>query len=176
MRASTVTKHKTMSGAVHRLQSILLFVDREGEHIIFIVLPVTRLFPQGSIEHVRGHDLKGKGRFKKKKKKMVHIFLLKIDSNYLRIASVPVLRLQQIHQLIVNTSPMGQKEGTTSAPLMEHEQFLFSTNFAVISVKGGRGVRKKHHKNSATIREHHPHGQQQPQTSTQLGARILRGH
>jgi hypothetical protein len=53
----TVAKQNKVSWAVHGLQSPVALLDVQFEHIIRIVLPVTRLLPDADVVHVRGLNL-----------------------------------------------------------------------------------------------------------------------
>lgn len=46
-----------MSRAVHGLQSELLLLHLEGEHVVAVVLPVARGHPQPAVEDVWGDHL-----------------------------------------------------------------------------------------------------------------------
>jgi len=51
-------KDQAMTWAVHRLESPLLLLNVEDEHIIFVILPVTRGLPKFAVEHVWRDDWK----------------------------------------------------------------------------------------------------------------------
>ena len=44
-----------MAGAVHGLERKLVVLNWEYEHVVFVVRPVTRLFPEFRVEHI-GRD------------------------------------------------------------------------------------------------------------------------
>lgn len=49
-------KHETVARTIHRLESEILVVDFESEHVVLVILPVTRGFPEGRVIHVWGLD------------------------------------------------------------------------------------------------------------------------
>lgn len=52
--ASVATvEDKTVSRTVHRFQRPFLLLHIEREHVIIIILPVTRSLPEFTVEHVR---------------------------------------------------------------------------------------------------------------------------
>lgn len=92
--------------AVHGLESELLLLDFEGEHVLFVMCPMTRGLPQIGLVHVGGHDLSE--------------------------SSLAILALQKIHQSIVDTRTVGEEEGRTRRSFIEEEQLLILTNLSVI--------------------------------------------
>lgn len=55
-RSGARIKDKTVTGTVHRLQGKLVFVDVEEEHVLLVVVVVTRSLPEIDIEHVGRDD------------------------------------------------------------------------------------------------------------------------
>ena len=49
-------KDETMPRAVHRFQSPLLLLDIEREHVILVILPMSRSLPEFAIVHIRGDN------------------------------------------------------------------------------------------------------------------------
>lgn len=49
-------EYQSMARAVHRLEPELLLVDRKREHVVFVVLPMTRCHPEFGAEHVGRDD------------------------------------------------------------------------------------------------------------------------
>jgi hypothetical protein len=41
-----------MAGAVHRFESPFLLLDVEGEHVVFVILPVAGGLPKLAMEHI----------------------------------------------------------------------------------------------------------------------------
>jgi len=50
-------EHETMRGAVHWLESMLFIVILQQEHVLFILVPMSRDTPELGIEEIRGDDL-----------------------------------------------------------------------------------------------------------------------
>mmetsp|Transcript_20163 Transcript_20163/g.27410 ORF Transcript_20163/g.27410 Transcript_20163/m.27410 type:complete len:318 (-) Transcript_20163:403-1356(-) len=69
-----------------------------------------RLLPQFLVEHVRGDDL--------------------------RVATIPVLRPDEGHELVVDPGPMGEPEGGARRQFVEHEELLLDTDGAVVPLLG----------------------------------------
>ncbi len=46
-----------MAGTVHGLDRVVPVLRGRGEHVVFVVLPVTRPLPQAAIEDLRAADL-----------------------------------------------------------------------------------------------------------------------
>jgi hypothetical protein len=46
-------KDQTVTRAIHGLERPFFLLNVQGEHIIFIILPVTGCFPEFRVEHVR---------------------------------------------------------------------------------------------------------------------------
>mmetsp|Transcript_7794 Transcript_7794/g.13789 ORF Transcript_7794/g.13789 Transcript_7794/m.13789 type:complete len:234 (+) Transcript_7794:288-989(+) len=108
IRAVLGSKNQTMARAVHRLESKLAVFHREAEHVLPIVLRMPRSFPQSKIVHI--------GRI------------------HLQISTLPVFIPQKLHQRIVNSHAMRQKERRSGAQRMEHEQLLVLTDQSVIAL------------------------------------------
>lgn len=53
VRAVARVENEAVAGAVHRLQSPLLLLDVEREHVVLVVLPVAGRLPQFRVVHVR---------------------------------------------------------------------------------------------------------------------------
>ena len=49
-------KDDTMPRTVHWFQSPLLLLDIEREHVLLVVLPVSRSFPEFAVVHIRRDD------------------------------------------------------------------------------------------------------------------------
>lgn len=52
-----VIEDLAMARAVHGLQSESLLLDIKSEHVLFVMVPMTRSFPQVRLVHVGSHDL-----------------------------------------------------------------------------------------------------------------------
>lgn len=54
--AVSMTKHQTVTRAVHRLQSKFFLIDFQAEHVLLVLCGVAGLMPQLEVVHVRGDD------------------------------------------------------------------------------------------------------------------------
>jgi hypothetical protein len=88
-----------VSRAIHGFEGKIFVIDFKGEHIIFVVLPVARSFPEGRIVHVGGAD-------------------------FLEAASVVFLADKGLEG-VVNSHPVWEEKATSWGQLMEEEEFLF---------------------------------------------------
>mmetsp|Transcript_5666 Transcript_5666/g.21354 ORF Transcript_5666/g.21354 Transcript_5666/m.21354 type:complete len:280 (-) Transcript_5666:986-1825(-) len=107
-----VSKHETMSWAIHRLEShaflsvFILLVHQK--HVISVVCPMPRCFPQFLVEH--------------------------LWRNYLLVATKPVFSTHHVNQSGKYTCTMRQKEGISRRSTVEHPEFLFGSHNSVISL------------------------------------------
>lgn len=92
--------------AVHGLESKLLLLDFEGEHVLLVMCPMAGGLPQICLVHVGGHDL-GE-------------------------SSLAIFCLEEVHQGVINARAVGQEEGGTRRSFIEEEELLLLTNLAVI--------------------------------------------
>ena len=53
VRAQAGVEDLDVARAVHRLDRVVAFLGRRGEHVVLVVLPVARLLPQRAVEHLR---------------------------------------------------------------------------------------------------------------------------
>lgn len=84
-----------MTRAVHRLESKLLFVNLELEHVFGIVLPVTRSFPEVGVEDIGRSDL-GE-------------------------TTLEIFVLDKCHQGVVDSHTHRQEEGTSRRKVVKDE-------------------------------------------------------
>lgn len=99
-------KHDAMAGAVHWLQSPFTLFNVQLEHVIPVVSPVARGFPDAYIIHV------GRLNFK--------------------VTSFPILGAQQFLQRIENLGTVRKKEWTPRRYVVKEEELLVFTNSQVI--------------------------------------------
>jgi hypothetical protein len=104
----TVREEQTMTRAVHRLQGPLILLNLEGEHVVLVMLPVTRLLPEGRVVHVGGHDL--------------------------LVTTGPVLVTEEALESVVDDHTVGKEEAGTRRHVVEEEELLLLTNLAVIAL------------------------------------------
>ena len=106
--AVTVTEHHGVGRAVHRLETELLLVNIEDEHVILVMGQVAGLLPERGVEHVGGHDLV--------------------------VTALPVLLLDVFHNSVVDAHTVGQPHGGTGRALLEVKELLLLANEAVIAL------------------------------------------
>lgn len=99
-----------MTGTVHRLESELVFVDLELEHVFSIVLPVTRSLPKVGVKDVWRSDF-GE-------------------------TTLEIFFLDKCHQGVVDSHTHGQEERTSGRKVVKDEQLLVLTDFSVVSLSG----------------------------------------
>lgn len=104
----TVAKENKVTRAVHRLESPLTLLDIKLEHIVLVVSPVARSFPDADIVHVGGLDL--------------------------LVATLAVLGAQERLDLIEDLDSVGEEEGTTGGRLIEEEEFLLLADPQVVAL------------------------------------------
>lgn len=92
-------KNPAVSGAIHRLQAVLLLLNLKGEHVFSVMSPVARGLPE--------------------------IRLVNIGADDLVKGSLLVLAPDQFQQRIVNSGAVRQEESGTRRSLVEEEQLLF---------------------------------------------------
>mmetsp|Transcript_15827 Transcript_15827/g.17658 ORF Transcript_15827/g.17658 Transcript_15827/m.17658 type:complete len:341 (-) Transcript_15827:831-1853(-) len=105
-----IIEHQAMTRAIHGFETEFLFIDVNDEHIILVMLVVTGTLPEITIIHIRG--------------------------NHFSISTDGIFLSDQIHQLIIDMSTLGHKEGTSRTPLMEHKQVLLLSDVSVITFGG----------------------------------------
>lgn len=98
----TVIKHNTVTRAIHRLQGPLSLLHSEFEHIIFIVIPVTRSAPQPNIVHIWG----------------LHFL----------ITTFAIFGAQQLLECIKNFGAIREEKWATWRNFLEKEQLLLLSN------------------------------------------------
>ena len=110
IRSNGATKHETMAGTVHWFHGPFLTLDLEGEHIVLVVQSVTGLVPEIEIENVRCDDFV--------------------------VSTNPVLVLDKVHELVVNTSSVGKPKGGSGRQIVEEDKFLLVGNASVVAFFG----------------------------------------
>jgi len=104
----TMTEQDEVTGAVHGLETPLPLFNVQLEHVVRIVVPVTRLLPQADIIHVRGLDL--------------------------LVPALAVLRAQKCLESIENSDTGGEEEGTSRCDLVKEEKLLLLTQFQMVAL------------------------------------------
>lgn len=97
-----------MTRAVHGLQSPLLLLNIQHEHIILVVLPVSGSLPELAVIHV--------GR-----------------NNFL-VSTLEVLFAHELDKGVIDASTVWQEEAASWTKVMEEEELLFFANLAVIAL------------------------------------------
>mmetsp|Transcript_17478 Transcript_17478/g.36051 ORF Transcript_17478/g.36051 Transcript_17478/m.36051 type:complete len:335 (-) Transcript_17478:712-1716(-) len=110
IRSNGATKHETMGGTVHWFHGPFLTLDLEGEHIVLVVQRVTGLMPKIQIEKVRGDDFV--------------------------VSTNPVLVLDKVHELVVDTRSMGKPKGGSGRQIVEEDEFLLVGDASVVAFLG----------------------------------------
>jgi hypothetical protein len=101
----TVPKENEVTRAVHRFESPLALLDIKLEHIILVMSPVARGFPDANVKHIGSLDL--------------------------LIATLAVLSTQETLDLIGDLHSIGEQERTTGGHFIEEEELLSSSYFEV---------------------------------------------
>ena len=99
-----------MPRTVHRLERVMAVLGIRGEHVVFVVIPVTGLFPQGAIQDLRRFD-----------------FL---------IAIVDVHFAHVLLDLLPDGPTFGMPEDQTRRFILEVEQVQQATQFAMVALLG----------------------------------------
>ena len=110
VRAGLRLIHQHAAGTVHGFDGIVLLVDDCGVHIVFIVIPVARGFPETPVQNDGRGDL------------LIAVSLMEL---------VPV-----IQQSVFKDHSLGQKEGKSRSRLVHHEQSQLFAQLPVISLLG----------------------------------------
>lgn len=92
-------KHQTVPRTIHGLKGKSVLVNVKGEHVVTVMLPVSRGFPELTAVHVGGE--------------------------HLHEAASVVLLSYEIHKCIINEGSSGKKETASRTQIMEEEKFLF---------------------------------------------------
>ena len=108
VRTLTDTKHQAVSRAVHGLESKSILLNIEREHVLLVVLPVSRGVPQLDVVHVGGHDL--------------------------GVSALVVFALDKVHESVVDASTVGQEEARTRGQLVEEEKLLLLSDLAMVAL------------------------------------------
>lgn len=108
VRAVTRVEEDTVSRAVHGLESEGVVLDLEREHVLGVVLPVSRGLPELRVEHVGRADL---------------------DE-----ATLVVLLTDELHERVVDAHAVGQHEGRSRGQVREEEELLVLGNLAVVAL------------------------------------------
>lgn len=102
--------NQNTAGAVHRLDAVIHIVDDGGVHIVLVVIPVTRVLPQGT-----GHDLR---------------------STHFHIAGLLVDFTPELLQLVADYHTIGQESGEAGALIKDIEELQFLAQLAVVTLLG----------------------------------------
>lgn len=105
-----VTEQDEMCRAVHGLESPLALLNIQLEHIVLIVIPVTRLLPKTNIIHVGSLDL--------------------------LVSALAVLAAKKRLEGVEDLGSGGKQEGATRGNFIEEEQLLLLTNAQVVALLG----------------------------------------
>ena len=100
--------HQHTAGAVHGLDGVVLVIDDGGVHIVLVVIPVTGLLPEGTVQNHGGGNL--------------HIAVLLVHLT-------PV-----VDQGVAQHHALGQEEGEAGAVVGEHEQAKLFTQLPVVTL------------------------------------------
>src|SRR5271156_4049501 len=99
-----------MTRTIHGFESEIFIVDFQCEHVVFIILPMSRRFPEIGIVHVWGAD-------------------------FLETSGV-VFRTNKVLERVVDPHSMGEPESTSGRYFMEEEEILFFSDLAMITFGG----------------------------------------
>jgi hypothetical protein len=89
-KPDSVVEDETVSRTVHGLESELLLLDLEAEHVIGVVVPMAGGLPQSRVVNVRGHNLK----------------MTKPINNNLKMTNTIIIRPSPSHQNKLKSSSM----------------------------------------------------------------------
>lgn len=106
----TVLEHDAVSGAVHRLETLTRLVRLEDEHVLLVVLVVTRGLPQFEVVDVRGDD-----------------FL---------VATHAVLLSDHFDQFVVDEGALREEESAAGRHFEVVEETLRTANDAMVTFLG----------------------------------------
>ena len=109
MRAILVTKHETMSRTVHGFQTELLTaLGLNPEHILLVLLIVTRDLEKITVENVRCHDFV--------------------------VSTIPVLITNEMLKTCVHSRTVRKKEGTSGRQIVHEKQTLTCSRLSMIEL------------------------------------------
>ena len=107
---NTMFEHDAMSGTVHGLETLASLVRLEDEHVLLVILVVTRGLPKLQVEDVRGDD-----------------FL---------VATHAVLLSDHLDQLVVDEGTLGEEEGAAWRHFKVIEETLRTANDTMVTLLG----------------------------------------
>ena len=110
VRAVGASEHDTVAGTVHGLESELGLLHLEDEHVLLVVLVVTRGLPEINVEHVGGHNL--------------------LETTLL------VLSTDERDESVVDAGSVGEEEARSGGDLVEEPQLLVLSDLSVVSLLG----------------------------------------
>lgn len=110
VRTLTNTEHQAVSRTVHGLESKGILLNGEREHVLLVVLPMSRSVPQLDVIHIGRHDLS--------------------------VPALVILALDEVHKGVVDTSSVREEEARTGREIVEEEQFLLLSNLAMVTLGG----------------------------------------
>lgn len=103
-------KHQTVPWTIHGLKGESVLVNVKGEHVLTVMLPVSRSLPELAAVHVGGQDL--------------------------REVALVVLLSYEVYQCVINAGSSRKKETASGAQIMEKEKLLFLPNRPVVPGPG----------------------------------------
>jgi hypothetical protein len=126
-------KDQTVARTIHGLERPFFFLNIQGEHVIFIVLPVTGRFPEFGVEHVR-RDHWGEVRNSFfESTSHIRAFLISTFiilslkytlGKYHEQKHAAAAHPQEFHEGVVNTGAVGKPKRTTRTKVVEEEKLL----------------------------------------------------
>lgn len=108
VRTLSVAESETVTGAVHWLETEILLLNLNLEHVLRVVLPMAGSLPQIDVVHVWSNDL--------------------------FVSTGPVLLTQKLEKGVVDFGTVWQEEARSGGELVEEEEFLLLTNLSVITL------------------------------------------
>jgi hypothetical protein len=96
-----------MARAVHRLHCPLLTLNLKAKHGVLVVQGVTRFMPQ--------------------------VQVVNVWSDNFVISALPIVTPDEINQLVVDTSTMGQPKCATRGKIVKHDERLLVRNAAMVT-------------------------------------------
>lgn len=110
VRTLTDTEHQAVSRAVHGLESKGIFLNGEREHVLLVILPMSRSVPQLDVIHVGRHDLS--------------------------VAALVVLALDKVHEGVIDAGSVREEEARSGREIVEEKQLLLLSNLAMVALSG----------------------------------------
>jgi len=108
VRSQDGVEQDTVTGAVHGLQSEILFFDLEGKHVVLVLSPMAGSLPQSVAVHVGGDNL--------------------------TVSSDFIFSSNKLNKTVEDKSASRVEESGSGTQLTEEEQFLAGTDVSMISL------------------------------------------